>query len=88
MTPLQPFLKMGYGTVMYEFHYEYPINGIGVRQDRIFVVEDVVTRVPIIQWCWDNDSRCICNLCEKDITETVNPNCFFRKQFQKRSRFD
>ena len=39
-------IKPGYGTSYYEFHWEYPIEGAGVRKDLISVITDKNERIP------------------------------------------
>ena len=41
----------GYSRSLYEFHYEYPIGGFGVRKDLIIVIEEGGARTPIFDYC-------------------------------------
>jgi hypothetical protein len=71
----------GYGTSMYEFHYEYPINGMGVRKDLIKVVNPDGARTPIFDWCRENNVVVLCNRCGNDITYEVSMECPARIRF-------
>ncbi|MBN2718982.1 MAG: hypothetical protein JXX14_24255 [Deltaproteobacteria bacterium] len=63
------------GTSLYNFHYEYPVNGEGIRKDCIFVVNEDCSETAIIQWCRENRIRVRCNRCGQDITETIDLDC-------------
>jgi hypothetical protein len=75
---MQGPLKPGYGLSYYEFHLEYPIEGIGIRKDLISVITDENEKIPIMDWCKQNDIIVFCNRCGLDITYTVSTDCPFR----------
>jgi len=75
-------LKCGYGTSLYEFHYEYPIEGAGVRKDLITVVEPDGTRTTIFDWCRENNVVVYCNRCGQEITYEVSLDCPARTRFE------
>ena len=72
---LRGALACSYGFSLYEFHWEYPIEGFGVRKDLITVIADDNTRIPVIQWCKDHDLIVFCNRCGLEITCEVSRNC-------------
>jgi len=59
----------------YEYHLEYPIEGVGVRKDLISVVESDGTRSPLLDWCSDEKVFVFCGRCGKDITFEVSRGC-------------
>ena len=71
-------IKPGYGTSLYEFHLEYPIEGAGVRKDLIFVITDEDEKIPMLDWCKQNDITVFCNRCGLDITYEVSRDCPYR----------
>lgn len=73
-------LKTGYGTSLYEFHWEYPIEGFGVRKDLISVITDKNERIPMLKWCKQNDIIVFCNRCGLEITQEVSKDCPFRNR--------
>lgn len=73
-------LKTGYGSSLYEFHLEYPIEGIGIRKDLITVISDESRRIPMLEWCKQNDIIVYCNRCGLEITYEVSRDCPFRNQ--------
>ena len=44
-------IKSGYGTSLYDFHREYPIEGFGIRKDLISVFTDENEKIPMMEWC-------------------------------------
>ncbi len=76
---MQGALKPGYGLSYYEFHLEYPIEGAGIRKDLISVITDENEKIPIMDWCKQNDIIVFCNRCGLDITYTVSTDCPFWK---------
>jgi len=77
-------LKSGYGTSLYEFHWEYPIEGFGIRKDLITVITKDNERIPMLDWCKQNDIIVYCNRCGLDITYEVSRDCPFTKyRFKK-----
>lgn len=77
-------LRCGYGTSLYEFHWEYPIEGFGVRKDLIVVVEENGARTPIFDWCRKRRTIVLCNRCGEDITYQVNLlGCRFRASLRR-----
>jgi len=75
---LRGALKCGYGSSLYEFHWEYPIEGFGVRKDLIDVITTGNARKPLLEWCKDNDIIVFCNRCGLEITYEVSKNCPWR----------
>jgi len=73
-------LKTGYGSSLYEFHWEYPIEGIGIRKNLISVITDENERIPMLDWCKQNDITVFCNRCGLDITYEVSKDCPFSKR--------
>jgi hypothetical protein len=78
-------IKPGYGTSLYEFHREYPIEGIGIRKDLISVIIDNDQKIPIMEWCRQNDVVVFCNRCGLDITYEVSSNCPYINRRIKKS---
>ena len=79
---LQGTTKTGYGTSLYEFHREYPIEGIGIRKDNISVITADNQKIPLLEWCKQNEIVVYCNRCGLDITYEVSKNCpFMKKKF-------
>jgi hypothetical protein len=72
-------LRCTYGTSLYEFHLEYPIDGFGVRKDLISVIADDGARWPIFDWCKTHGIIVFCNRCWLDITCEVSRDCPWRK---------
>lgn len=72
-------IKPGYGTSIYEFHWEYPIEGMGVRKDLISVITDEDEKIPMLDWCKQHDITVFCNRCGLDITYEVSKDCPYRK---------
>jgi hypothetical protein len=72
-------LRPGYGTSIYEFHHEYPIEGIGIQKDLISVITEDDQRIPMLDWCRQNDIIVFCNRCGLEITYEVSMDCPFMK---------
>ena len=72
--------KTGYGTSLYEFHWEYPIEGFGVRKDLISVNTENGEKIPLLEWCQENEIVVYCNRCGLDITYEVSKDCPFWKR--------
>jgi hypothetical protein len=68
-------IQAGYGSSHYEFHYEYPINGIGVRKDLITVIASTGTRIPLFVFCRRHGITVTCRHCGQDITYEVSRCC-------------
>ncbi len=66
-------------SLIYEFHYEYPIEGIGVRKDLISVISNSDSKIPLFDWCEANDIIVYCGRCGLDITFEVAQNCPFKR---------
>ena len=78
-------LKSGYGKSIYDFHWEYPIEGFGIRKDLITVITEKNEKIPMLDWCRQNDIIVFCNRCGLDITFEVSRNCpFIKWRFSKR----
>jgi hypothetical protein len=74
---LQGAFKTGYGTSLYDFHREYPIEGIGIRKNLISVITDDNEKILVMEWCKQNDFVVFCNRCGLDITYTNANDCPF-----------
>jgi hypothetical protein len=72
-------LKTGYGSSLYEFHWEYPIEGSGIRKDHIYVITDDNEKIPMMDWCEQNEVIIYCNRCGLDITYEVSKDCPYMK---------
>lgn len=77
---IQGALKTGYGSSLYEFHLEYPIEGSGIKKDLISVITEENEKLPIMDWCKQNDIIVYCNRCGLDITYEVSDDCPFSKR--------
>lgn len=77
-------LKTGYGTSLYEFHYEYPIEGIGIKKDLIKVITSENDRIPMLEWCKQNDIIVFCGRCGLEITQEVSKDCPFMNRKLKK----
>jgi len=75
---LRGALTTTYGSSLYEFHWEYPIKGFGVRKDLIAVITNDEARVPVFDWCRENDLIVFCNRCGLEITYEVSKDCPWR----------
>jgi hypothetical protein len=64
---------------IYEFHLEYPIESVGVIKDQISVITSSGSKIPIFDWCEENDIIVYCNRCGLDITYEVSRDCPKRK---------
>jgi hypothetical protein len=67
-------IRPGYGTSLYNFHFEFPVSGFGVRKDEIFVVEDDC-RTPILDWLKLRSTRVICTRCGGFVDRKVEERC-------------
>ena len=76
---IQGTLKTGYGSSLYEFHREYPIEGMGIRKDLISVITEDNEKIPMLDWCRQHDIIVYCNRCGLDITYEVSMDCPFSK---------
>ena len=68
-------ISCGYGRSMYNFHFEYPIEGVGVRKDKIVVVESDGTRTSMFDYCRKHGITVRCRHCSEDITTQVSMYC-------------
>jgi len=68
------------GFSLYDFHWEYPIEGFGVKKDLISVIMDDNSKKPLLDWCEENDIVVFCNRCGLEITYEVSKNCPWRKR--------
>lgn len=64
---------------IYEFHWEYPIEGFGVRKDEISVITEEGIRSSLLDWCEGNDLIIFCHRCGLEITYDVSRNCPWSK---------
>ena len=71
-------IRPGYGTSLYEFHREYPIEGIGIRKDLISVITSDDRKIPMFEWCKQNNIIIFCNRCGLDITYEISGKCPYR----------
>ena len=60
---------------VYEFHFEYPIEGTGVKKDEIMVITGSGSKISVFDWCETHDVIVFCNRCGLDITYEVSRNC-------------
>lgn len=74
------YRNVNVGSSIYEFHWEYPIEGFGVKKDLISVIMDGDRKMPIFDWCEENHIIVFCNRCGLDITFEVSKNCPWRKR--------
>jgi len=72
---LKGAFKTGYGTSLYDFHREYPIEGVGIRKNLISVITNDNEKIPVMEWCKQNDLVVFCNRCGLDITYTNANDC-------------
>jgi len=80
-------INPGYGTSYYEFHWEYPIEGAGIKKDLISVITDENEKIPMLDWCQQNDVVVFCNRCGLDITYEVSKECpFIKKRYNNNER--
>ena len=64
---------------VYEFHFEYPIEGTGVKKDEIMVITGSGSKISVFDWCKTHDVIVFCNRCGLDITYEVSRNCPCRR---------
>ena len=67
-------IRPGYGTGLYNFHYEFPVCGFGVRKDEIFVAE-ADRKTPILDWLQQQGIRVICTRCGGFVDRSVEERC-------------
>ena len=72
---VQGHLGCTYGTSLYEFHYEYPIEGAGCAKDSIIVLIPGSEPVPIFDYCREDGLVVVCNRCGEEITYTCDFDC-------------
>ena len=82
---IQGKLKTTYGSSLYEFHWEYPIEGIGVKKDLIYVKNKAGEKSPLFDWCRENEIIVYCNRCGLEITYEVSKDCPFQKFRRKKT---
>jgi hypothetical protein len=70
---------------IYEFHWEYPIEGFGVRKDLISVIEADDTRTPMFDWLQRQDLVVWCSGCGLEVTYEISKNCPARALMAKDS---
>ena len=69
-------IKTTYGTSLCDFHYEWPIDGMGVRKDRIEVFPtDGSPPEPILDWLRKEDRIIICHHCGGILSDRVERGC-------------
>jgi hypothetical protein len=68
---------------IYEFHWEYPIGGFGVRKDLISVIEADDTRTPMFDWLRGKDVVVWCSGCGLEVTYEISKNCPARKLMRR-----
>ena len=64
---------------VFEFHWEYPIEGCGVRKDQISVITDSGAKISLFDWCEAKEIIVFCTRCGLDITFEVSKNCPHRR---------
>lgn len=67
-----------YGSI-YEFHFEYPIGGYGVRKNLISVVDADGKLTPLFDWIRDQQIIVWCSRCGLDISCEISRNCPARR---------
>jgi hypothetical protein len=69
-------IKTTYGTSLYDFHYEWPIDGMGVRKDLIEVFPpDGGPAVPILDWLRKEGRVIFCYRCGGILSDRVERGC-------------
>ena len=69
-------IKTTYGTSLYDFHYEWPIDGMGVRKDRIEVFPpDGSPPEPILDWLRKEGRVIFCYKCGGILSDRVERGC-------------
>jgi hypothetical protein len=63
---------------IFEFHFEYPIEGFGIQKDLISVVEEDGTRTQLFDWCRQHEVFVFCGRCGLNITYEVSRDCPWR----------
>lgn len=67
-------IETTYGTSLYDFHYEWPIKGMGVRKDQLQVLHDGV-ETPIFDWLHHNQITVYCHHCGGILSDRVERRC-------------
>ena len=75
-------LESTYGFAMYDFHREWPIDGMGVQKDRIEVVLPDGSRQPIFEWLRGQTTRILCPRCGGFLDRTVEQGCPASRHYQ------
>ena len=72
-------VRTGYGTSMYDWHLELPVDGSGVPHAHVAVVErhetGEVTKTPYLEWCRRLGLCITCSRCGLNILETHGAPC-------------
>ncbi len=71
-------LRPSYGLGLYDLHQEWPIDGFGVRKDRILVIEEGGRR-PILEWLPEQKTRVLCPRCGGFLDRRVEQGCPSRR---------
>lgn len=72
---VQGHLGGGYGTSMYDFHGEYPIDGMACRKSTIAVLVPGREPVPLFDYCREHGIVVVCQRCGEDITYQAEYGC-------------
>ncbi len=75
---LQGEIKTTFGTSLYEFHQELPIDGTGVPKDRIEVLEQGQS-IPLFQWLKNQGTIVLCQRCGGLLSDRVEDRCPWRE---------
>ncbi|MEC7241724.1 MAG: hypothetical protein VXW32_10840, partial [Myxococcota bacterium] len=67
-------LETTYGTSLYDFHYEWPIQGMGVRKDKLHVLHAGV-ETPIFDWLHEKQITVFCHHCGGILSDRVERGC-------------
>jgi len=63
-----------YGSSLYDYHYEWPIKGMGVRKDKIKVLHDGV-ETPIFEWLREKEITVFCYHCGGILSDRSERGC-------------
>ena len=83
-------LRCGYGTSMYDFHVEVPLEGTGVPLDAALVVEldadGNEVKTPYLEWCRRLGLKITCTRCGEDIVAAKYAICPRRARHEAAQR--
>jgi hypothetical protein len=67
-------IETTYGSSLYDYHYEWPIKGMGVRKDKIKVLHDGV-ETPIFEWLREKEITVFCYHCGGILSDRSERGC-------------